>query len=106
MGGIIGFIVCLMCAFPLFIMGYYNKNSREPIAFWAGDKTLKEKVKDIKGYNSAMARLYINCSLAFVITGVVCLLFFGVGMILILLECTVGIYVVWKLYKKILIKYV
>lgn len=106
MEGIICLISCLMCAFPLFVMGYYNKNSKEPIIFWAGDKSLKEKVKNIKEYNLEMARLYMNCALAFVITGVVCLLFVWAGIVLILLECTVGIYVVWRLYKKILSRYV
>ena len=74
--GIVGLVSCLLCAFPLFVMGYYNKNSREPIVFWAGDKGLKEKVKDIQGYNDEMSKLYIRCALAFVAAGILCLISF------------------------------
>ena len=52
MEGIVGLVCCILCSFPLFVMGHYNKNSREPLTFWAGDKSLKEKVKDIQGYNN------------------------------------------------------
>lgn len=45
MEGIVGLVCCILCAFPLFVMGYYNKNSREPLTFWVGDKGLTEKVK-------------------------------------------------------------
>ncbi len=105
MEGIVGLICCLLCAFPLFVMGYFNKDSKTPIAFWAGDKTLKEKVKDTRRYNSEISKLYMRCSLTFVITGVICMVSFGVGIICILFESTAGIYIVWKLYKKILSKY-
>lgn len=103
---IICFVCCLLCAFPLFVIGHFNKESREPIGFWSGDRFLRDRVKDIKGYNFEMSKLYVKCSLAFVITGVICLVSVKVGMICILLECTIGIYIVWKLYKRILSKYV
>lgn len=51
MEGIVGLVCCILCAFPLFVVGYYNRNSREPITFWAGDKNLKVKVKDIQEYS-------------------------------------------------------
>lgn len=71
MGGIIGFVSCLMCAFPLFVIAHYEKDNREPIVFWTGDKSLKEKVKDVKGYNQEMSKLYKRCALTFVIIGVI-----------------------------------
>ena len=49
---IIGLVCCLLCAFPFFVIGIYNKDSREPIHFWSGDVSLKNKVKDVKGYNT------------------------------------------------------
>lgn len=102
---IVALVCCILCAWPFFIIAYYNKNSREPIAFWASDKALKRKVKDIQGYNREMSELYIRCSMTFVLTGVICLIHLGAGIALILLECTLGIYVVWKMYKKIFSKY-
>ncbi len=105
MGGIIGLVCCILCAFPLFVIGHYNKNSREPITFWAGDKSLKEKVKDVQGYNDEISNLYIKCALAFVATGILCMIHLGVGMICLLLESTLGIYVVWKIYRNILLRH-
>jgi len=105
MEGIVGLICCILCAFPLFVMGHYNKNSREPITFWAGDKGLKEKVKDIQGYNNEISKLYRKCALAFVAAGIFCLIHFWFGIICILLESTLGIYIVGRIYKKILLRH-
>ncbi len=105
MEGIIGLVSCILCAWPLFVVGHYNKNSREPLTFWAGDKSLKEKVKDIQGYNNEISKLYIKCALVFVVTGILCVIYFCFGIICVVLESTLGIYVVWKIYKKILSRY-
>ena len=105
MGGIIGFISCLMCAVPFLIIAVYGKDSKEPITFWSGDKNLKTKVKNIFLYNKEMAGLYMKCAIAFGITGVVCLASLGAGVVLIVLECTLGIFVVYSCYKKILERY-
>lgn len=105
MEGIVGLVCCILCGFPFFVIGHFGKDSREPIVFWTGDKTLKEKVKDIHGYNSEMSKLFIKCGFAFVITGILCVLHFGAAIVAILLECTLGIYIVWKLYKNTLLKY-
>lgn len=102
---IICFVSCLLCAFPLFVIGYFNKDSREPITFWSGDKSLKGNVKDVKGYNTEMSKLYTKCALTFVLTGIVCIIHVWTGTLCILLECTVGIYLAWKVYKRILSKY-
>lgn len=106
MAGIIGFASCLLCAFPLFVMGHWGKESREPLVFWTGDKDLKEKVKDVKGYNQKIATLYKKCALAFGLAGLVCMVHWGIGAACILLACTVGLYVVRRSYKRILASYV
>lgn len=105
MEGIIGLVCCMLCAFPFFVIGYFERDSREPIVFWTGDKSLKKKVKDIHGYNSEISKLYIKCALVFVITGILCIIHFGAAIIAILLESTLGIYIVWKIYKSILSRY-
>lgn len=106
MGRIIGCVSCLLCAFPFFIIGYFGKDSKEPVSFWAGDSSLKEKIKDVKAYNQEMAKLYQKCGQVFLFTSILYVLHMGVGTACILLECTIGIYVVWKQYKKILSRYV
>lgn len=101
-GRIVGLVSCIMCAIPFFIISIYNKDSKEPINFWSGDTTLKAKVKNIEEYNKEMVLLYKKCAIVFLITGVVFLAMPFVGMIIICLECTVGIYLVYLKYKKIL----
>lgn len=104
-GGIIGLISCFMCAVPFLIMGVYGKDSKEPITFWAGDKELKTKVKDISQYNKEMSGLYMKCAIAFGVTGVICLFWLLVGIVLICAECILGIFFVYMRYKKILKRY-
>lgn len=101
-GNIIGLISCLMCAFPFFILSVYGKNSNEPISFWSGDITLKSKVRNVKEYNEKMALLYRKCAVVFLITGIGCLFLPVVGIIMVCLDCTVGFYLVYRSYKKIL----
>lgn len=104
-GRIVGLIACLLCAVPFLIIGVYDRESNTPISFWSGDKSLMEKVHNVAGYNKEMADLYKKCAIAFVAAGVGCLIHLILGIAIILLECTVGIYVVYKRYKVILRKY-
>ncbi|MGN0339062.1 MAG: hypothetical protein ACI4D0_01055 [Lachnospira sp.] len=104
-GRIIGFISCVMCAVPLLIIAIYNKDSKEPISFWSGDKTLKGKVTNIKEYNREMALLYKRWAISFIIAGIGVIVIPVVGVILICLDCTLGIYLVYRKYKRILSMY-
>lgn len=100
-----GFVCCLMCAIPFLIIAKYDKGSRDPIGFWSGDKTLKEKVKNIPEYNKEMAALYGKCAGAFLLTGFGYVILPFLGIVLICLDCSVGFYLAWRNYKKILGKY-
>lgn len=103
MGGkIVGLVVCLLCAVPFLIIGTFEKNSKEPITFWSGDKTLKSKVKDVTAYNLEMGMLYQKCAFAFMFSGICCLISLGFGIVIILLDCTAGAYLMYRSYKKIL----
>jgi Na+-transporting NADH:ubiquinone oxidoreductase subunit NqrB len=102
---IVGLVCCWLCAFPFLVIGIYNKDSNEPITFWSGDNTLKEKIKDIKNYNIEMADLYKKCAIVFFLTGILFVIAPFVGVIFVILDCTAGIYVAYRFYKKILEKY-
>ena len=104
-GKIVGLISGLMCAFPFWIIGTYNKDSREPISFWSGDTSLRTKVTNVKEYNNEMAKLYRKCALAFVVMGLMLFVNTYLGMAVLVFNCTLGIYIVWRAYKKILEKY-
>jgi hypothetical protein len=102
---IIGLVCCLLCAFPFFVIGIYNKDSREPIHFWSGDASLKNKVKDVRGYNMEMSGLYKKCALFFLLTGTLFAVFPVIGAILLIFGCPVGIYLAYRVYKGILERY-
>lgn len=101
-GRIVGLISCLLCAIPFIIVAQFGKDSIEPITFWAGDRSIKEKVSDVAGYNAKMAKLYGNCAACFAITGIICLISMIAGIVLLGFACTVGIYIAYRRYRKIL----
>ncbi|MDE7252054.1 MAG: hypothetical protein K2O32_03845 [Acetatifactor sp.] len=104
-GRIVGLVCFLLCAFPFLVISIYNKDSREPINFWSGDTSLKDKVKDIKGYNTEMAGLYKKCAICFLLTGILWAVLPIAGIVLLVFNCSVGIYLTYRVYKGILERY-
>lgn len=103
---IISCFSCLLCALPFFYLAWEGiQKNAAPLAFWSGDDSLKDKVKDIPAYNAEMSRLYKIVAYSFSLSGILCLIFPLVGIALIILESIAGIYPIWKSYKKILAKY-
>ena len=103
--GIVGLIAGIMCAFPFLVVSIYGKDSKEPISFWSGDTSLKSKVKNLPEYNKKMSSLYKKCAIAFLIMGVSFIFSPAIGLILIGLYCTLGVYIVYRIYKRILDMY-
>lgn len=102
-----GFIVCcvccVLCALPLFIIGYFGKMSKEPIKFWAGEKN--KKIAHIEEYNIQMSKLYIRCAGVLCVTPIFFLINIYIFIAFVCAECTIGIYLVYLKYKKILSMY-
>lgn len=104
-GRIIGLVCCLLCTFPFFVVSIYNKDNSEPVNFWSGDTSLKAKVKDVKGYNTEMTGLYKKCALFFLLTGILFVVFPFAGIVLLVFGCSIGIYLAYRVYKRILERY-
>ena len=104
-GRIIGLVSCLMCAIPFLIVSVYNKDGKDPINFWSGDSTLKLKVKNVVEYNKKMALLYNRCAVAFFVSGIGFMFTSYLGLSMICFDCTIGIYLVYRKYKKVLEEY-
>lgn len=102
---IIAFIVSILCYAPWFYIGNFQKDSEEPISFWSGDTSLKDKVKDIKGYNKEMAALYRKFSWMYLAAIFLSLFDAGIAIGLLCAGSLIGIYWLYKSYKKILAKY-
>ena len=105
-GRIIGCFCCLLCALPFFYLAWEGKQKNAaPLAFWSGDNSLKDKLKDIPAYNTEMSRLYKRHGRSFILYGILFLLSSPIGVVAICLECTAGLYILWKSYQRILDKY-
>ena len=101
-GRIVALVSCFMCAVPFLIIAKYNKDSKEPINFWSGDTTLKSKVKNVVEYNKEMAALYKKYAIAFLLTGIGFVIYPLIGILLLCFDCTLGIYIMYREYKRIL----
>ena len=104
-GRIIGFICYMLCAVPFWVIATYNKDSKDPISFWSGDASLKDKVKNVPDYNREMAALYNKYAWAFFVAAVAGAVHPLAGVAVMALDCTVGIFLVYRAYKNILDKY-
>ena len=101
-GRIVALVCCLLCAVPFFVISVWGKDSIEPINFWSGDASLKDKIKDVKGYNTEMAGLYKKCALSFLLTGILFVVFPIAGIGLLVFERSAGIYLAYRFYTGIL----
>ena len=101
-GRIIGFVCALVCAFPFYLIPYCMKGSNTPINFWSGDTTLKSKVKNIPQYNLEMTALYHKYGLSFLAAGIGFLIMPEIGAVIICLACSIGLYLLYRGYKRIL----
>ena len=104
-GRIISFIAYMLCAVPFWVIAKYKKNSKDPISFWSGDNSLKGKVKDVPAYNREMAAVYNKYAWTYAVAAVAGAVHPLAGVGVLGLACTVGIFLVYRAYKKILKKY-
>lgn len=105
-GRIICAFSCLLCAFPFFMAGYLGKMSRDPMYFWSGsEKQVKALVKNVPEYNREMIRLYRRFGLAFLTAALLSAVYPMAGVALIFINCTLGLWLMWRGYKAALKKY-
>ena len=104
-GNIIGAACYLLCALPFWVIAKYQVNSKDPISFWSGDTSLKDKVKDVPAYNREMAALYKKYAWAYVAAAVAGAVHPLAGVAVLVFICMGGIFFVYRAYKKILQKY-
>lgn len=99
--------VCFfMCALPFMIIGLYSKESATPIPFWSGgEDKLKQQLKDIKHYNCEMALLYRKCAIAFLVAGIGACVYPAIGLVVLGLNLTVGVFFFYKNHRQILNRY-
>ena len=101
-GRIIGCFCCTLCGLAFLYIAVYEKDNKKPISFWNGDESLKNKIKNVTEYNKNMSNLYKCYSISYFIAAIGFVIYPILGVVLICLDCTLGIYIVYRFYKKYL----
>ena len=104
-GQVIYCFCCLTCAFAFILIPLLNKETKEPISFWSCDASLKDKVKDVENYNKEMTKLYLCYGSCYVVAALIVFISFTISVVILSVSMTIGIFVVYKIYKRILNKY-
>lgn len=99
-------LVCLLCAFPFYMLSWIGKDSRKPMHFRNGDEEmLTAAIRDVAGYNREMAAAYRFYSLIFLLCAVLCALLPAAGLAALLLQASLGLLLLWKKHRAIVKKY-
>ena len=104
-GRIITCVCILFTAAAFWAIAKFGKDGKDPISFWSGDNSLKGKVTDVPAYNREMAALYNRYGWAYAVAAAGSLVWLYLGLGILALDMTVGIFLVYRAYKKILSKY-
>ena len=99
-----GNIICCLsfslCGIAFILIALTKKNTTDPITFFSGDDTLKEKVKDIKRYNNQMSKLYTAYGLCFIFTGILSFVNIFISLILIAIFLSLGFKIKYNIINK------
>ena len=108
LAGILIWAICLFgCAFLFFGIGIWAQRSKKPVHFWSGTTVALETVRDIPAYNHANAVMWKWYSAPYFLSGVLgCLDFLypwcmPVAVILLMLSCVPGCFVLVWAYMRI-----
>lgn len=102
-GRIILSLCCFLCAGAYFLNGRLCRICSSPVAFWTGGETaLKTTVKDPVRYNREMGSAFRWYAIAWLICGLLGALSPLAGIIGMIAVLTLGLFLLWKRYRKIL----
>lgn len=100
------FSICTWISSLIFLfIAIYAFKSKNPINLWAGTTVSKEELKDVKKYNIANGYMWLGYTLCMILAGVISLFNTIVGVILFLIICILGIFIIIYIYSLIYKKY-
>lgn len=98
--------VCLLCAFPFYMLAWIGKDSKTPMHFRnSDDEMLRSSVRDVSGYNREMSGAYRCYSLVFLLCATLSALLPAAGLTALLLQASLGLLLLWRKHRAILRKY-
>lgn len=104
---IIIFLCVFFCGVPFLGIALLKRTEgQRPIGFWTGsEEKLKTRIQDIPAYNARMAALYGWYGLALMLSAMTALFYPWAGLVIFGGEVTIGLYWVYREYKKTLDEY-
>lgn len=106
MGGRLIFCLVLCICGTAFILQLTTASDTYPLNFWAGEnERLRKTIKDILSYNKEMKKVYMCYAGVFYIGGLFSLFSVMAGGTVLMLNSTLGLFIVYLQYKKIPKKY-
>lgn len=103
-GRIILSLCCFLCAGAYFLNGRLCRICSSPVAFWTGsEQALKAAIKDPARYNREMGSAFRCYGVAWLICGLLGALSPLAGIIGMIAVLTLGLFLLWKQYRQILI---
>ena len=104
-GALIGCIVYFGCAFLFYGIGIYAAKSKKTMWFWSGAEVDPTTITDVGAYNRENARMWKLYSLWYIAAGLAAIWNTIVAVVLLVLNCSVGIALLVASYNKIHEKY-
>ena len=104
-GAIIWSITVFGCAILFLGMGIYAEKREKPMWFWAGTTVDESKITDVKAYNKENGNMWKLYSLWYFASGIVYFINQVLGVIILVLSCTVGIGILVSTFTRIEKKY-
>ena len=84
-------VISLICSTVFYSIGVFASKLEKPLWFWSGEVIDPNKVKDIKVYNNANAKMWKAYGLLYFVTAFISLFKLELGIILLTLISTIGI---------------
>lgn len=104
-GRIIIFLSCLLCASAFLLLRYLCSISANPVQFWTGsEERLRQVVKDVPLYNRKLGAAFQRYGLCWLIAAALGALFPPAGILGIGVLCTLGLYLLYRSYRKTLLE--
>ena len=97
--------IVFLCGLLFVFIGVYADRRREPMWFWAGTEVESEKITDVQRYNHENAIMWKKYSLWFISSAIAEIFSPILALILLILSCTAGIWILLFTYNRILNKY-
>jgi hypothetical protein len=97
--------ICWLCSLLFGAIAIWAFKSKEPIHFWSGTTVSPEEITDIPAYNRANGWMWTIYTIGMILTGIVSLFNILISVVLLVVICVPGIFVLMIVYNRIYNKY-